>query len=300
MHESPDVAPRESVHADLAPAEEPSPRRRLHFSLKAMLLAVALVAAFFGGRASQEPWGAPRAGTWQMRLPAGFQESVPIFALGEGRFLLRTGGNLGGEYRWNGRRLVVETPEDRRFVGLAWVWEGDDLVLVAEPSSRPAGPSYLGARLRFVSADTSQADADRRRAAAARPAPASPPTSGAVGVMPRRIAVLPGFVADAWHAPPAGQWKLTIRPGPKPLTVQLVVEGEGLFQMTGAGAMSGRYAVKEGRLAALTPDDRRMLGLSWCWKGNDLVLVNEPSPPPTGSSYLGAKLQYVGPEQQPP
>lgn len=282
---------------DYPEADAPPTRRRWRFSLKAMMLLVALVAAFLGGRASDVQWSAPQAGTWQLLMPAGFEQPVPMYALGDNRFVLRSYGNLGGTYRWNGRRLVVEAPEDARFMGLEWVWEGDDLVLVAEPASRPAGPSYLGARLRFMSADSSEADAARRRATAANPRPTAPPGLLQLGRAPTSIAELPGFVADPWQAPTIGKWTLTVRPGPKPLTVQLVADGKDHFNLQGAGAMAGHYAVKGSRLVATAPDDRRMAGLAWAWNGNELVLVAEPSPPPTGASYLGAKLRYLEPER---
>ena len=51
--------------------------------------------------------------------------------------------------------FVFETPDDKRYMGLVWQWEGGDLVLVAEPPSHPSGGRYLGARLRFVATDTS-------------------------------------------------------------------------------------------------------------------------------------------------
>jgi hypothetical protein len=124
----------------------------------------------------------------------------------------------------------------------------------------------------------------------------SQPSAGAAA---RGLAVLQGFVADPWHAPPEGPWRLTVRPGPKPLAVQLASESPGLFNMTGAGAMAGHYAVQEDRLVVMAPDDRRMAGLAWAWSGDELVLVAEPSPPPTGAKYLGAKLRFLGAEQKP-
>ena len=100
--------------------------------------------------------GVPRGGTWQLNMPAGFQRAAPLISLGDNRFHLKIGGNLGGEYRWVGEQLVVEEPDDARYMGLAWQWEGDELVLIDEPADRPAGPSYLGARLRFISVETAE------------------------------------------------------------------------------------------------------------------------------------------------
>lgn len=145
--------------SDIA-SEQPRPSRRrgFRFSIKTLLVTTAVVAAFLGGRASKEsPWGAPRAGTWQLRLSGGHQTPVSLTWLGDGKYLLGTQGVLGGIYRWKAGKLVVETPGDPRYVGLEWEWQGDDLMLVAEPPNTPAGPSYLGATLRFLSEDISQA-----------------------------------------------------------------------------------------------------------------------------------------------
>jgi tRNA A-37 threonylcarbamoyl transferase component Bud32 len=99
----------------------------------------------------------PRPGTWQLNLPAGFQRAATLTSLGDDdRFRLQTGGVLSGVYRWTGQRLVVEDPDDSRYTGLAWAWEGAVLVLVEEPPSRPAGPSYVKARLTFFSSDASE------------------------------------------------------------------------------------------------------------------------------------------------
>ena len=74
---------------------------------------------------------------------------ISLTSLPDEMFLLNSGGNLGGKYRWKAGQLVVETPDDKRYTGLAWKWDGDDLVLVAEPPSHPAGPSYVGVAIKF-------------------------------------------------------------------------------------------------------------------------------------------------------
>jgi hypothetical protein len=130
------------------------------FGIKSLVFATALVAVYLGGRASMRPSSSvPQAGTWRLILPAGYERPVKLLALPDNRYLLNWGANsnLGGKYRWKAGKLTVEVPNDQRFVGLAWQWVGDDLVLVAEPPGRPAGPTYLGARLQFVSTDTSEA-----------------------------------------------------------------------------------------------------------------------------------------------
>jgi len=47
------------------------------------------------------------------------------------------------------------------------------------------------------------------------------------------------------------------------------------------------------QLQAVAPVDQRMRGLAWAWEGDQLVLVTEPNPPPTGSSYVGARMRPV-------
>jgi hypothetical protein len=120
---------------------------------------MAFVAVYFGGRFSMQPWSAPRTGSYLLRLTSGHEQKVPITALLDGEYLLNWGSNsvLGGTYRWKARKLVVVTPTDKRYTGLVWQWEGDDLVLVGEPPNHPAGQTYLGARLHFASPDTSEA-----------------------------------------------------------------------------------------------------------------------------------------------
>lgn len=121
---------------------------------------MALAAAFLGGRYSEfRKWHPPQTGTWQLLATAGFQQKVPITQLTDEDYLLAFGSSnvLSGKYRWDGRHLVVTDPVDKRFKGLTWQWEGEDLVLVGEPPNHPAGPSYLGARLKYLSPDTSLA-----------------------------------------------------------------------------------------------------------------------------------------------
>ena len=62
------------------------------------------------------------------------------------------------------------------------------------------------------------------------------------------------------------------------------------YKLVRTGAMDGIYEVKDRTLAVVEPNDERMTGLEWQSDDGQLVLVSEPTPPPTGSSYVGARL----------
>jgi hypothetical protein len=144
--------------AELEPSDQQARRSWFRFSLKTMLLLMALVAVYLGGRASMAPnRSVPSHGTWQLIMPSGYQQPVTLYSLQDGTYSLNMGSNscLGGKYKWKSGQLIVQVPDDNRYMGLTWQWEGDDLLLVAEPPSHPSGGVYLGARLRFVSPDTS-------------------------------------------------------------------------------------------------------------------------------------------------
>jgi hypothetical protein len=140
----------------LPPPQSPS-RHWLSFSLKSLLIITALVAMYFGGRASMQPhWFAPQPGTWQMNMLSGAQRGITLTALPDGLFLLSDGSSVfSGKYKWADGKLQVVQPSDKRYTVLDWQWKADELVLVAEPPSHPAGPTYVGTRLRFVSSDIS-------------------------------------------------------------------------------------------------------------------------------------------------
>jgi hypothetical protein len=146
---------------DQAPAEPADDRNQtgrswLRFSIKSVLVVTALVAVYLGGRASHHWRGfGPEAGTWQLTTNSGKQRNFKITALPDDKYLLNMGSNstLGGVYVWKTGQLVVETPTDKRYRGLIWQRNGDDFVLIAEPPSHPAGSSYVGARIKFVSPD---------------------------------------------------------------------------------------------------------------------------------------------------
>jgi hypothetical protein len=123
----------------------------LRFSLRTLVLVMAAVAIYLGGRASvthRYALAPALAGSWQMKLPAGFVKSTKIQDLGEGRFLLRSGGSVfNGLYEWRSGKLVMVRPDDEAMVGLVWAWDGKKLTLIEEPKNTPTGASYVGAVL---------------------------------------------------------------------------------------------------------------------------------------------------------
>ncbi len=92
----------------------------------------------------------PRAGQWRLKMPRGHERTVAIVPMGGQRVAMHLGRILGGEYEWDGTWLVLRKPEDPRYEGVAWIWDGDELMLMSEPSTQPAGASYLGARLTWL------------------------------------------------------------------------------------------------------------------------------------------------------
>jgi hypothetical protein len=100
---------------------------------------------------------APQAGTWQINFLSDAQRGVTLVAMPEGGLLLKGSSALAGLYRWDGDCLVMEEPHDKRYQQLVWKWRDGMLVLVEEPPSRPSGSSYVGASLKFISSDTTEA-----------------------------------------------------------------------------------------------------------------------------------------------
>lgn len=130
--------------------DPPRPTRRWwRFSLRSLMILVLVLSAWLAGRYAQQPFD-PSAlvGTWQAQLPLGAQRLVTLKHLENDRFLLSSGGSVfNGIYRWQNGQLVVVEPNDQRMLGLVWAWKGDQMVLVAEPKSRPTGASYVGTTL---------------------------------------------------------------------------------------------------------------------------------------------------------
>lgn len=97
----------------------------------------------------------PPAGVWKLLLLSGAQRVATLASAGDGAFELQTGGVFDGVYLWRDGLLAVERPKDPRYVGLAWEWQGDKLVLISEPPDHPSGAAYVGATLEFVSPEIS-------------------------------------------------------------------------------------------------------------------------------------------------
>jgi hypothetical protein len=172
-------------------------------------------------------------------------------------------------------------------MGLAWQWVGSELVLVAEPPGQPAGPSYIGTRMHFVSSDISTIAQETVPVVPSMIPTAQQKQSGGVARLQDRQ---PAFTPSSWQDPAPGEWQVTMPAGAK-REVNIKKLSDGTYELTGVGALNGSYQVRNGQLEIVTPIDPRMIGLAWARENDDLVLVSEPSPPPTGASYLGARLR---------
>ena len=137
--------------SDAASSVDPT-RRRFRFSIRGMLIVIAFVAAFLGGRSSmrtnpgQPP---PQPGPWTVHVSPIYSLLHPIrlVHLGDDRFELQgsPGYEIGGEYVWKRDRLVAVRPHDWRYKGLTWMWSGDMLVVVHSPLLTVGSESYAEA-----------------------------------------------------------------------------------------------------------------------------------------------------------
>ena len=75
--------------------------------------------------------------------------------------------------------------------------------------------------------------------------------------------------------------------------IRIVDLGDAQYSLAGAGVMNGMYEYRAGHLIVVKPQDKRMVKLDWRWDGKKLLLVSEPTPPPTGSSYVGAEMSRL-------
>ena len=62
---------------------------------------------------------------------------------------------------------------------------------------------------------------------------------------------------------------------------------------SGGSVFNGIYQWRGDRLVVVQPDDKRMDGLTWKWQDGRLTVISEPAGTPTGSSYLGSKMERL-------
>ncbi len=91
----------------------------------------------------------------------------------------------------------------------------------------------------------------------------------------------------------SGTWEAKLPKGfVRPITVTHLEEDR--FLMTSGGSVfNGIYQWRGDRLVVVQPDDKRMTGLTWKWQDGSMTLVGEPTGNPTGSSYLGTKMERL-------
>jgi hypothetical protein len=89
----------------------------------------------------------------------------------------------------------------------------------------------------------------------------------------------------------AGQWQMRL-PAGFVHSVTLTPLGENRYRLEPARLnSSGVYEVRNGRLAIVEPNDRRLLGFEWkIEEDGQLKLVGQPPLRETGSNYLGATM----------
>ena len=87
----------------------------------------------------------------------------------------------------------------------------------------------------------------------------------------------------------SGIWKITFPLGATRNVNILKLPGNR-YKLVRTGAMDGIYEVKDRTLAVVEPNNQPMSGLEWQSDDGQLVLVSEPTPPPTGSSYVRTHL----------
>ncbi|PQO25100.1 hypothetical protein C5Y96_26730 [Blastopirellula marina] len=91
----------------------------------------------------------------------------------------------------------------------------------------------------------------------------------------------------------SGAWEATL-PSGFVRTVTLIHLEENRFLLKSGGSVfNGVYQWQSDRLVVIQPDDKRMKGLIWKWDDGNMTLIGEPPGNPTGSSYLGAKMERL-------
>ena len=120
----------------------------LRFSLKALLVVVALVAAFMAGRSSLRtgwPLTSATSGTWTVTYTSGHKHPATLTDLKDGRVQYYSrNSSFNGAYRWRLGNFELADPSDKRMKGIVWSWDGTKFTLVAEPTNFPTGASYMG------------------------------------------------------------------------------------------------------------------------------------------------------------
>lgn len=115
-----------------------------------MMAALAMSLVVAGCRPRSDPAaGFELAGSWLLRLPAGFEHSVTLTRLGPARFeMIKPGLNLAGVYEVRGDQLEIVTPRQPRYAGFVWhIEDANHLTLTGQPPPDQTGGNYLGATL---------------------------------------------------------------------------------------------------------------------------------------------------------
>jgi hypothetical protein len=116
-------------------------------------VAVLLVVTLLMGCATTKPAASTTtdlSGSWQLTLPAGFQDTVAISREGIRCYRLwKPGLNINGIYEVRGDHLVMVVPNDPRLTEFVWhIDDADHLTLVEEPPASKTGASYRTATLK--------------------------------------------------------------------------------------------------------------------------------------------------------
>jgi hypothetical protein len=91
----------------------------------------------------------PLAGSWRMKLPAGFQRQILIRPLGANRVSVENAVRFSGIYEFRQDRLILVEAANPAEKGFEWeVRDAEELALVAQPPVAKTGANYLGATLR--------------------------------------------------------------------------------------------------------------------------------------------------------
>ena len=88
------------------------------------------------------------SGTWHLHLPAGFDHQIKMTWIDDTHFRF-SHLTMAGVYELQGKRLVMQTPQDPRLTEFVWQLRSDgSLLLVDQPAVGKIGARYLGAVMR--------------------------------------------------------------------------------------------------------------------------------------------------------